>query len=344
MNIRIDTSPLANSNAVRGVGRYTRELVQSLQALGSSHSFFTSENSPDTVDIVHYPFFDFFFATLPFFKKAKTIVTIHDVIPLLFPKHYPMGIRGRLRFLRQRLALRSVSHVITDSEVSKRDIVDHLKISSEKVSVVPLAAGQDIKRPLQPVLDAVRKKYNLPKNFVLYVGDINYNKNLPFLIHVMKKIPTHTLVFVGSSFNNTQIPEGRAIHSTIESLGMQKRVRCIDNVVGENATDLPAIYALASVYVQPSLYEGFGLPVLEAMQCKTPVVCSKAGSLPEVGGSAALYFHPMEEQDCKDAIMKVLRASGTVRARMVRKGVEQAEQFTWKKTAQNTLSVYESVG
>lgn len=345
MNIYIDTSPLANDNAIRGVGRYTKELVEALQTYSLKHAIYTDKKEiQGKIDIVHYPFFDLFFPTLPLVKTARTIVTIHDVIPLLFPKHYPRGIKGNLNFFRQKLALRSARHIITDSQASLRDIVDHLGVRQEKITVVPLAASPSIQRPSAAVLDAVRRAYGLPKNFALYVGDMNYNKNLPFLIRVFKRIPKLTLVLVGKTLNNTHIPEGKALHHAISSLGMQKRVRILDTVASTSAVDLAAIYALATVYVQPSLYEGFGLPVLEAMQCRTPVVCSRGGSLPEVVGDAALLFHPHDEEECKQMIERVLRMSESQKTALLRKGTMQAHQFSWEKTARLTLSVYEQVG
>lgn len=344
MNILIDTTPLTNGSAIRGIGRYTAELLRALKDNASPHQIFTTDTVENqAVDIVHYPFFDLFFPTLPIGKRAKTIVTIHDVIPLLFPLHYPKGVKGSLNFWRQKFALRSVSHIITDSESSKRDIVDHLHIRSDKISVVYLAASPDIKKPSQGVLDSVRKKYGLPRNFALYVGDINYNKNLPFLLNVISKIPKLTLVLVGRAMNNQSIPEGKAIHRTIARLGLEKRVRIIDSLEGDSVEELASIYSLASFYIQPSLYEGFGLPVLEAMQCKTPIVCARAGSLPEVAGDAAVYFHPMEVDDCRQAIEKVLRYSDKQLQTMIKKGIEQAATFSWEKTARETIKVYEKV-
>lgn len=345
MNILIDTTPLLNGSSHRGIGRYTSELLRALLQNPSSHQIYTRETIQDhRVDIVHYPFFDLFFSSLPIGKRAKTVVTIHDVIPLLFPLHYPKGIKGTLRFWKQKFALRSVSHIITDSESSKRDIVDHLHVKSDKISVVYLAASPEIRKPTQSVLDTVRKKYSLPKHFALYVGDINYNKNLPFLLNVVSKIPKLNLVLVGRSMNNQSIPEGRAIQQSISRLGLEKRVLIIDSLQGDSVEELSGVYSLASFYIQPSLYEGFGLPVLEAMQCKTPIVCSRAGSLPEVAGEAAVYFHPMEVDDCRQAIEKVMRYSDKQLQAMVKKGVEQAAKFSWERTAKETIKAYEKVG
>lgn len=341
MNILIDTSSLQNQSANRGIGRYTRELLQALRALPKSHSFYTSDSRPDSIALIHYPFFDFFFHTLPIFKKSKTVVTIHDTIPLLFPKQYPSGIRGAIRFQFQKLALLGVSHIITDSQVSKRDIIDHLHISAEKISVIPLAVSSDFTRPPQAEIEFVRKKYELPKNFLLYVGDINYNKNLPFLISVLRRFPKLSLVLVGKSVTNTSIPEGRAIRSAIESNELGKRVRLLDTV--GTSQELAGLYSLATAYIQPSLYEGFGLPVLEAFACKTPVLCARAGSLPEVVGDAGLYFHPLDADECATVIERVLKFSDRQRQALIKKGTDQLQKFSWEKVALETLAVYDSV-
>lgn len=341
MRVYIDTSPLQNANAVRGVGRYTKELVDALQTLNTTHTFLTSEDEPGKVDLVHYPFFDLFFPTLPLMKKAKTVVTIHDVTPLVLARHYPRGVRGQLKYLRQRLALRGVTHVITDSACSKRDIIDYLKVRAENISVVPLAATPQFKKQPTSVVEDVRKKYNIPKNYMLYVGDISYNKNLPFLIKVAARIPTISLVLVGREMNNVAIPEGQAIQAAIAQASSQKFVRLVDSVTA--VEELAALYSGAACYVQPSLYEGFGLPVIEAMRCKTPVVSSCGGSLAELVGTYGLQFNPTDEVGCEAMLRKALRLGDEERQKLVRKAFEYSETFTWERTARETLAVYEKV-
>ncbi len=341
MKVLIDTSPLANKSANRGIGRYTRELVDALRALHTDHTFFTSDDRVGNVDIVHYPFFDLFFPTLPFLKRTKTIVTIHDVIPLVFPRHYPVGIRGKLGLLHQKLSLISVKHVITDSLCSKRDIVDHLGVKPDLITSVPLAASQLFVRQSGSVIDCVRKKYDIPKNYVLYVGDINYNKNVPFLIRVIARIPDVTLVLVGKAMKNSTIPEGRAIAKAVRESGSEKNVRLLDTV--GSLDDLVAIYSGAKVYVQPSLYEGFGLPVIEAMRCKVPVVSSCGGSLAEIVNEAGFQFNPQNEQECEAAIRKALRMSSEERVKMMKYAFEYSNQFTWERTARETIAIYEKI-
>ncbi|MEP7167018.1 MAG: glycosyltransferase family 1 protein [Candidatus Woesebacteria bacterium] len=344
MRILIDTTPLENANAIRGVGRYTQELIQALRLLSTPHEFVTSkEVGKSSIDLVHYPFFDLFFSTLPLRHSKPTVVTIHDVIPLVFAKHYPRGIKGNVKFFKQRLALRGVSHVITDSQISKRDIIEHLKIQSEKITVVPLAASGEIRKPPQAIVDSVRKQHELPKKYALYVGDINYNKNLPFLISAMSRVEKLALVLVGKNVKDTTISEGREIDRAVKAHGMEKRVYFVDNLGTNSVQELSALYAGATVYIQPSLYEGFGLPILEAMQCRTPVVCSLGGSLPEVAGDAAVYFHPHDEEECATAIMKVLHMPERQLQGLIQKGVDQASRYTWEQTAKQTLAVYEMV-
>lgn len=342
MDILIDTTPLKTASGIRGIGRYVFELVAALRKLNTEHHFYTTDNRPAVFDIIHYPFFDLFFPTLPIFKKKPTIVTIHDVIPLVFPKHHPVGIRGRLSFIRQSLALKSVSWIITDSHASKRDIVEKLKIDPEKVAVVPLGASENFHKRAQSQVDETRKKYDVPKNYVLYVGDINYNKNLPFLISVMGRIQNVSLVLVGKAVNNAAIPEGQAIQRAITEAKNHKFVKLLDKV--DSQEDLARLYSGAKAYVQPSLYEGFGLPVIEAMRCKVPVVSSLGGSLPEIVGEMGFLFHPRDPHECENAIRKALRLSPTARAELVKKAYDYSMQFNWERTARETIVVYEKVG
>src|SRR4030042_2277645 len=148
MKVAVDISPLKNENRYRGVGIYTKQLVKALQSLNiSNFSCQLIENKAmvKDSDLIHYPFFDLFFLTLPLKKSKPTVVTIHDVIPLIFPEHYPAGIRGNSKFQVQNLSLRGVKAIITDSENSKRDIFKYLRYPKEKIYVVPLAPGQEFK-------------------------------------------------------------------------------------------------------------------------------------------------------------------------------------------------------
>ncbi|MCJ7804127.1 glycosyltransferase, partial [Patescibacteria group bacterium] len=229
MKVAIDVSPLKNDNRYRGVGIYTKQLVKSLQSLnisGFSCQLIENKAMAEDSDLIHFPFFDPFFLTLPLKKTKPTIVTIHDVIPLIFPKHFPLGLRGSLKFQAQRFSLKSVRGVITDSQNSKKDIIKYLNFPQEKIYVVPLAPSENFKvMENQSIFNEVRKKYHLPEKFVLYVGDVNYNKNIPGLIRAFARIEKNLkLILVGKAFEDESLKETKEIIQLINSLKLSKKV------------------------------------------------------------------------------------------------------------------------
>ena len=343
MKVLINVQPLSSGHAIRGVGMYTRFLTEALEKNNQLEVYRSGLNEIKRPDIIHYPFFDLFFPTLPFLNRGKTVVTIHDVIPLLFPKQYPPGKRGSLNFMRQKLALKKVDAIITDSHASKKDIVFNLKVSPEKVHVVYLAANPFLKPVNESQSEKVRKQMNLPKTYVLYVGDINYNKNVPQLIKALKYLPRHVhLVCVGKNFIEQDIPEWQAIEAQIALSDVTERVHFVPDILTDDYETLSAIYSGALVYVQPSLYEGFGLPLLEAMRCKTPVISAKNSSLKEVGDNVVM-FSGTDAESFADNIQMVLDMSETQRNKMIREASKWEKKFTWEKTAEETIKVYQTL-
>lgn len=348
MRVHLDTSPLTSGHAGRGIGTYTRELLQGLRDLAQRREDLIITSSQDeegttTVpDVVHYPFFDLFFATLPWKRTAPTVVTIHDVIPLVFPEQYPPGIKGKLRFLRQKKALQKVDAVITDSECSKQDIVRLLQYPEEKIHVVPLAASPALKPLNEYFAEKFTQPFELPAKYVVYVGDINYNKNIPTLLLALTQLPEDLhLVVVSRTFNNTAIPEGKRIHEIIEANNLQERVHVVD-VPTDRPELLAGVLTEAKCLVHPSLYEGFGLTVLEALQVGTVVVSSNASSLPKVTGDAAIMVEPTII-GLVEGIEQAVRLRGDDREAWIARGQKWAKQFSWNKTAEQTLAVYEGV-
>lgn len=340
MKVFIETSPLNNAHAIRGIGVYTKYIVEGLHEL--QHDNFQLVNNRDNADLIHYPFFDLFWPSLPLFKRGKkTVVTIHDVIPLLFPKAYPKGLKGSINLFRQKLSLQNVNAVVTDSKASQKDIHKHLGVPQEKIEVIYLAGNPQIQITSEKANQAVRKKFNLPSDFILYVGDINFNKNLPELIRAVKFLPEKlSLVLVGKNFYPQPIPEWEAIETAIEP--NKERVVLLPDVGKEHSDELSALYSMASVYVQPSLAEGFGLPVLEAMQAKTLVVCTKESSLIEIGGNA-VEFVSTNAQSIAQGIQNVLNLSSVEKKSRVEKAWQWSQTFTWQKTAQQTLELYQRI-
>lgn len=340
LRVQLDTSPLASDHAIRGIGSYTKGLYSALSKHVEIDVIDSNQTTHQKPDIVHYPYFDLFFPTLKKTQNTPFVVTVHDVIPLLFPDHYRPGLRGKFHFFRQKQALRAASAVITDSEASKKDIVTYLNIPSEKVHVTYLAAKETLSQPAAKQTASVLSKLNLPKKYCLYVGDINYNKNIPNLIKSLQDIPDeYHLVLLGKNFTQQDIPEWQAIAQQLTNF--QKRIHILSRV--ESDDQLAAVYAGAAVYVQPSLYEGFGLPVLEAMKCGTVVVSTRLGSLPEVAGPECIYADHPSPEGLATAISQAFSLTAEQRKQKILALQNWEKQFTWKSTAQKTIAVYQRV-
>lgn len=347
MKIAIDVSPLSTGHRVRGIGFYLENLRKALLEYHPENEYIffkRGENLPKDTDLVHFPYFDPFFITLPFYKQLKTVVTVHDLTPLVFPEAFPRGIKGEIRWQMQKLSLRKTDAVITDSECSKRDVIKIAGVRESKVKSVYLAAGEhfrDIKNETEK-LKEVRKKFKLPEKFVLYVGDVTWNKNLPRLINA-SKIANAPLVMVGKALaSNDFDKENPWNKDLVEVQLMTEGQDSIKKLGFVESEELVAIYNLATVFTMPSLYEGFGLPVLEAMACGCPVITSKEGSLKEVADNAALIVDAYDEGDIANGIQKVFNDMN-LQKELTLKGFERAKKFSWKKTALETVKVYEQV-
>jgi glycosyltransferase involved in cell wall biosynthesis len=341
MKIAICTSVLKNGSKTRGVGAYTRELLSALRKTYPKDHFVEVAGNPYAIasDLVHYPFFDPFFQTLPWKYKQKTIITIHDLIPLKYPTHFKAGIKGRLKWYIQKYRAKLASAIITDSESSAKDIESLMGISKKNIHVVPLASAT-ARTPLS-MTAKVRKLYKLPEQFILYVGDINWNKNVVGLVEAFSKLKdtkTH-LVLVGKVFSDKpDIPEFHAVMKAIEDSPKKDLIHFLGYIPSHH---LGGIYRAATLYCQPSFDEGFGLPILEAMKAECPVLSSNRGSLPEVGGDAVAYFDP-EKNELASALHDLL-TSVSKRTALSMKGIEQVRQFSWEQTAKLTMAVYKSI-
>ncbi len=344
MKIAIDISPLQTGHKVRGAGFYLENLKRALVKYypQNEYKFFTrGENLPEDVDLVHFPYFEPFFLALPIYKKYLTVVTVHDLTPIVFKKHFPRGIKGEIKWQMQRYALKKANAIITDSQSSKKDIVKRVGVSADKVSVIYLSAGEEfIKLKTENIKLKIKEKYNLPDRFVLYVGDVTWNKNLPRLVEAVKSINV-PLVMVGKALVSEDFDKNNPWNEDlvkVQSMINNQIIR-LGFVPTE---DLVAIYNLATVFVMPSLYEGFGLPILEAMSCGCPVVTTKQGSLEEVAGDAALYVDAYSKENMAEGIKKVFKDED-LQKELSKKGLKRAEEFSWKKTAEETLEVYRKV-
>lgn len=337
-------NPPLSGHKQRGTGTYTQELFKAIknEELIDISMVEIDQNLSD-FDLIHYPYFDPFFLTLPIMKSKPVVVTVHDFIPLLFPDKFPRGMRGEIKWLIQRKSLKGVKAIITDSYASKKDIVKFTGISEEKVNVIYLGVREEFKIiSSKKILDDIREKYNLPHKFVLYVGDVNFNKNIPGIIKsfsdISKKVKDIHLVLVGNGFITSSI-QLSDINNLISALGLEGKVIKLGFI---GLSDLAGVYNLAQVYLHPSFVEGFGLPILEAMACGCPVVTSNTSSLPEISGDAAIKLDPKEYHEISQLIIKLVE-NNSFRDQLNKKGLEQVKKFGWDKCARETINIYKSV-
>jgi len=260
--------------------------------------------------------------------------------PLVFPKHFPAGFKGMSRWYIQRFNLVQTERIITDSFFSKKDIVKLVGANDKKVSVAHLAAAEEFKPLSQDKSTYIKKKYNLPEQFVLYVGDVTWNKNVPRLMRAIQKIDA-PLLMVGKALVEENFDKTNSWNKDrleIQKLGNENSKKFIR--LGFIPTeDLVAIYNSATVFVFPSLYEGFGLPILEAMQSGCPVITTKESSLPEVAGEAAYYVDGYDVENIAKGIETVFNTK-KLQDELSEKAIAQAKKFNWKKTAEETIEAY----
>ncbi|MCC7243824.1 MAG: glycosyltransferase family 4 protein [Acidobacteria bacterium] len=287
------------------------------------------------VDLVHEPHY-----VLPPATRCRSVVTIHDCIHLMFPQYLP----NRLGYVYARASMwtatRQAARVLTVSEASKRDILRYFDIPAAKVQVIPNAIDERfLTPPDEGTTDRVRQRYQLDHPFVLYVGNIKPHKNLERLIDAFGRARGDgpaglKLVVVGD-----EVSKYPSLRQMVHRHKLDKHVRFLGFQPQET---LASFYRLASVFVFPSLYEGFGLPPLEAMACGTPVITSNVSSLPEVAGDAALLVDPYDTDAIADGIRRVLD-DDTLRQELVALGLARARQFSWADSVARIREVYREV-
>jgi glycosyltransferase involved in cell wall biosynthesis len=337
-----------------GVGYYCEELLKAITAINHYDQFFVFSHQPITweapsngnlkfTNTVHCPVRAFYLHALlpgvldqiqpdlshytnflaPIFEDRPYVVTVHDMGLETMRSAHPITKRLYTRRLVPRVA-RKARLVLTNSEYSKWEIVRHLAIPEDRIRVTPLAASPEFK-PVQ-----ARRNGN---PYFLYVGNLEPRKNLERLIEAFAKMPskTHELVIVGNRWYRGDSAEHKA-----RSLGLNGRVKFLGYVP---RTDLPELFSCATALVYPSLLEGFGLPIVEAMACGAPVITSDTSSMKEVAGDAALLIDPRSVQEMTDALTR-LSEDAHIREELSRKGLDRTAQFSWIRTAELTLDAY----
>ncbi|MDD5085530.1 MAG: glycosyltransferase family 1 protein [Candidatus Omnitrophica bacterium] len=288
----------------------------------------------DKVDILHTVGF-----APPVRKSCKLIATIHDLIGMIFPGN--LGPVSRLYWSKWLpWASSKADRIIVSSENTKKDVIRLLKVKEDKVRVILLAVGDEFKPVTDKrLLGELAGKYNLENGFFLSVSTVEPRKNFSRLIEAFGLFKKNLkgpekLVIVG--MKGWDYPE---IMDKIRNLGLENEVVFTGYVSG---VELAALYGMAKIFVFPSLYEGFGLPVLEAMACGAPVVTSNTSSLPEVTGEAAMKVNPLSVDEIYGAIEK-LWCNDSLRKELIDRASQKVKQFSWRKTAHEVVKVYEEL-
>lgn len=374
MKIALDVRPFLKKES--GVGIYLKNLIWSLSNIDNENSYylfssslkdrFKKEKIPSSSNfhLFDFPFpvflLNFFWNRLNFptidsffFRKmdivhspyplliptsGKCIITVHD---LFFFKNPEKTVREMKRDYPEKIAesIEKADGIICPSQFTKSEILKLFNCKEEKIRVIPHGIDEIFKKePEKFQVENVKVKYSLPSNFILFVGNIEPRKNLETLIDAFiilrKKIPEIKLVFVGEKILGFE-----KIRNKIEKSGLEESIIFTGYV--ENY-ELSVIYRLSSVFVLPSLEEGFGLPILEAMASSVPVVASKSSSISEVAGDCALYFSPASSSELAEKIEAILE-NERLRMELKEKGRERVEAFSWNKCAEMTLEFYREI-
>ncbi|MEK7501997.1 MAG: glycosyltransferase family 1 protein [Patescibacteria group bacterium] len=309
--------------------------------LGLSKKLFSDRNKIDVFfSPTHY---------LPLYVPCPSVISILDVSYLHFPKLFKKKDLYQLK-LWGRYSIGKAKKIITISKASKNDIIKAYGVSEDKVVVVCPGIKSEIQNSKSETntklkmqnSKSLKEKFGIDKEFILFVGTLQPRKNIGKLIEAFSRLKTQDLrlktdlelIIVGKKGWMYE-----DILNAPKKFGIADRVKFLDSVTDE---DLPSFYKNAICFVLPSLYEGFGLPILEAMKYGCPVITSNVSSLPEAGGDAAVYFNPESVEDIAEKIEKVI-SSEKLRQEMVKKGYEQVKKFSWEKTARETLKVLQEL-
>lgn len=290
--------------------------------------------------LVHIPYF-----APPLHCSTPIVTTIPDIIPLLLPA-YAGGMHVRAYMHLVRRAIHSSSHVITFSQQSRHDSMQNLGIPDERITTILLAASERYKLPdnYTSVQQHVATRYGLQQPFIYYVGGLDVRKNVAILLHALaylRQDNTHSIPFT-LAIAGQPLSRNRHLFPDIDRLIHQLGIADCVHRITVPYEDGPLLYQACTAFAFPSRYEGFGLPPLEAMACGAPVIVSNASSLPEVVGNAALCVAPDDVAGWANALHQIVEDPDLQR-KLRSRGLAQAARFSWRRVAEETLQVYETV-
>lgn len=273
---------------------------------------------------------------LPLIHPRRSVVTIHDLGDVYFPQAYPISQRIYHHWSRRWIA-REASHLFADSQVTKDDMVKLYRVDAEKISVVYPAYDARLFSPMRDArfVAETKRRFGVDGDYIMTIGTIHPRKNYVRLVESFARLKPETWSLIIAGKRGWLYD---SIFSRVRELNLQSHIIFLDYVP---ASDLPALISGARLFVFPSLHEGFGLPILEAQACGTPVACSNTSSLPEAAGDAALFFDPHDVDAIADAMRRAL-SDTALRETLIARGFENVKRFSWEKSAQAVLEVLNS--
>lgn len=371
MRIGIDATALPSKPV--GAGTYTIQLIRALAALETEHEFviFAHRDKRVLIDVPPKPGLSWVLVpdkspprrlvweqtlfprlvhksgvqllhslhyTQPFFLSCSSVVTFHDMTYFIYPQLHTRS--KRIFFpIAIRLSAKRANALIASSENTRQDAIRLVNIPNQKISTVRLGIDEHFTKISNPaVLEETRRKYNLPDEFILFVGAVEPRKDLPNLLKALSK-----LISQGSSTHLVIV--GRLgwmyeeVFRQVEILGLGQYVHFTGYIPDK---DLPIVYNLAQLFVYPSIYEGVGIPPLEAMACGTPVITTNVSSIPEYVNDACILVPPKDTQALSQAIYNTLKDTD-LQYHLAQKGPKRSAHFTWKRTAQETVEIYQRI-
>jgi glycosyltransferase involved in cell wall biosynthesis len=374
-NICIDISPLDMDASKRGIGIYASLLLKGIQDSKKTEQSFSCLRFKKGTPAIRFPEWklplshcperllwlasalslkpfliskgiNIFHSThpynIPISKYYKTIATAYDLIPFIFYDKYlkHKKINAKLSYRYQLQQLKRVHHLIAISEQTKRDCVEYLGIDENRISTVYLAVDPNIFKKVEDAqsLENVRKKFSLSNKFFFFVGGADYRKNLRGLVNAYSMVAKgveEDLVLVGHWYSDWI----KSLNHELEQLKIQNRVKFLSFVQED---ELNCLYSMSTALLFPSLYEGFGFPVLEAFSCQTPVLCSNNSSLIEIAKDCAVLVDPYQEDDIAQGIVKIAKDE-KLREELSVKGYNRSKDYSIEKMTRETIEVYRNI-
>ncbi|HLA48073.1 MAG: hypothetical protein A3D20_01535 [Nitrospinae bacterium RIFCSPHIGHO2_02_FULL_39_82] len=369
MKIAVHAKVLSEER-LNGIGYYTYNLLKTLSKIDRVNEYFLYSNAPIFYKIeaenfkerilnfpkfwtyLRWPFefingkYEAVFIPhekLPFFLKTRSVITVYDLHSLKEYLANPISLSAKVHFfIAIKYAIKKADRIIAISESTKRSIIENCNVNSDKITVTPLGYDEELYKPYtnEDLIRSTKERYGIKSNYIINTSSfLWYRKNLPRLIkafHIckLKRVINHQLVITGK--------KGEAydeIVSLIKSLNLEKDVILTGYISIE---DMPILLSGADALVFPSLHEGFGLPLLEAMACGCPVITSNVSAMPEVVGNAGILVNSSHEDEIASAIENVL-GDKDLRNKMRKMGFERVKMFSWENTAKETLKVFENL-